>query len=326
VVGVAQFKKGGKFMNLGEAVSLIKDGDQITLGGFTTNRNPMALCREIIRQKKKDIYLVLHSHGQGMELLIGAGCVSRVELAYGGVARFAPTGIRFRKAVCSGEIQVEDYSNFQMILRFMAGAMGLPFIATTSGLETDIVKKMGFSEETRARGLAPRQKLKVIKNPWNEEDGDVVLLPPLNPDVALLHAQYVGEDGTVRIQGLTFADLEEAKAAKLVLVTCEEVVPTEYLRRDPDQNSLPHFLIDAVVHAPYGAHPTACQHFYDYDSKHLRLCAEMSKEDKDFQRYLDEWVYPFETQEEYLAKLGIEDFLTIKANPAFGYAPGLDRR
>jgi glutaconate CoA-transferase, subunit A len=322
--GKAQLKSG-KFMSLREAVSLIKDGDQITLGGFTTNRNPMALCREIIRQRKKDIYLAVHSHGQGMELMIGAGCVSRIELAYGGVARFAPTGIRFRKAVCSGEVQVEDYSNFQMILRFMAGAMGLPFVATTSGLETDIVKKMGFPEEIRGKGLVPRHKLKVMRNPWNEEEGDVVLLPPLNPDVALIHAQYVGQDGTVRIQGLTFADLEEARAAKLVIVTCEEIVPTEYIRRDPDQNSLPHFLVDAVVRAPYGAHPTACHHFYDYDSKHLRICAEMCKKDEEFQRYLDEWVYPFETQEDYLAKVGIEELLKIKANPAFGYAPGLDR-
>jgi glutaconate CoA-transferase subunit A len=322
--GKAQLK-GGKFMSLREAVSLIKDGDQITLGGFTTNRNPMALCREIIRQGKKDIYLAVHSHGQGMELMIGAGCVSRIELAYGGVARFAPTGIRFRRAVCSGEVQVEDYSNFQMILRFVAGAMGLPFIATTSGLETDIVKKMGFPEEIRGKGRVPRHKLKVVRNPWNEGEGDVVLLPPLNPDVALIHAQYVGRDGTVRIQGLTFADLEEAKAAKLVIVTCEEIVPTEYIRRDPDRNSLPHFLVDAVVRAPYGAHPTACHHFYDYDSKHLRICAEMSKKDEEFQRYLDEWVYPFETQEEYLAKVGIEELLKIKANPAVGYAPGLDR-
>ncbi len=324
--GKALLKNDGKFMSLREAVGLIKDGDQITLGGFTTNRNPMALCREVIRQEKRDIYLVVHSHGQGLELLIGAGCVSRVELAYGGVARFAPTAIRFRKAVCSGEIQVEDYSNFHMILRFMAGAMGLPFIATTSGLETDIVKKMGFPEEVRGKGKVPRRKLKVMRNPWNEEEGNVVLLPPLNPDVALIHAQYVGEDGTVRLQGLTFADLEEAKAAKLVIVTCEEIVPTEYLRRDPDLNSLPHFLIDAVVRVPFGAHPTACHHFYDSDSKHLRMCAEMSKKDEDFERYLDEWVYPFDTQEEYLARVGIEDLLNIRANPAIGYAPGLDRR
>jgi glutaconate CoA-transferase subunit A len=76
----------------------IKDGDQIALGGFTVNRNPMLIAREMIRQEKKDLYLVVHSQGQAMELLIGAGCVQRVELAYGGVAKFAPTGYRFKKA------------------------------------------------------------------------------------------------------------------------------------------------------------------------------------------------------------------------------------
>ena len=319
-------KNDDKFISLKEAVSLIKDGDQITLGGFTSSRNSMTLCREIIRQNRKNLYMVVHSHGQGLELLIGAGCVSRLELAYGGVARFAPTGIRFRKSVCAGEIYVEDYSNFQMILRFTAGAMGLPFIATTSGLETDIVRKMGFPEEIRGKGKVPGHKLKVMRNPWNEDEGDVVLLPPLNPDVALIHAQLVGDDGTVRIEGLTFADIEEAKAARLVIVTAEKIVPAEFLRREPDRNTIPHILVDAVVHVPFGAHPTACHNFYDYDPKHLRLCAEMSHKDDDFKRYLDEWVYPFETQEEYLAKVGIKDLLTISANPAWGYAPGLDRR
>lgn len=313
-------------MSLAEAVSLVRDGDQITLGGFTVSRNPMALVREIIRQKKKNLYLVVHSHGQGLELLIGAGCLERVELAYGGVARFGPTGIRFKKAVCSGQIEVEDYSNLHMILRFMAGAMGLPFIATTSGLETDIVKKFGFSEESRGTGRVPLKKLKVMRNPWNEEEGDVVILPPLNPDVALLHAQYVGEDGTVRIKGLTFADLEQAKAAKTVIVTCEDIVPTGYLRQDPDQNSLPHFLVDAVVHAPYGAHPTACHLYYDYDPKHLHLFRRMAPDEASFRQYLEEWVYPFENQEQYLAKVGVDDLLKIRANPVIGYRPGLDRR
>jgi len=317
----------GKLMTAEEAVGrFIKDGAQIALGGFTVNRNPMTICREIIRQGRKDLYLVVHSHGQGLELLIGAGCVGRIELAYGGVARFAPTGIRFKKAVCSGQIEVEDYSNLQMTLRFLAGAMGLPFAATTSGLGTDIVAKTGFSPRARGRGKVPAHKLKVVANPLDEAAGEVVILPPLHPDVALIHAQYVGEDGTVRIKGLTFADIEQAKAAETVIVTCEEIVPVDFIRADPDQNSLPHFLVDAVVHAPFGAHPTACHLFYDYDPKHLNMFRRIAPDDDQFQQYLDEWVHPLATQEEYLAKVGLADLLQIKANPAVGYAPGLDRR
>lgn len=316
-----------KIMTLSQAVErFVHDGDQIAIGGFTVSRNPMALTREIIRQGKKNLYLTVHSHGQALELLIGAGLVERVELAYGGVARFAPTGIRFRKAVKQGELEVEDYSNYQMTLRFMAGAMGLPFAATPSGLDSDIVNREGFRREDRGRGKIPAKKLTVIDNPLDPTAGQVVILPPLNPDVALMHAQYVGFDGTVRIKGLTFADVEQAKAAKRVIVTCEELVPSEYLRRDPDQNQLPHFLIDAVIPAPYGAHPTACHLFYDYDPMHLNAFKKIAHNDETFRAYLDEWVYGIEDQAAYLDKVGQADLQKIKSNPAIGYAPGLDRR
>ncbi|MCF8107909.1 MAG: hypothetical protein K9J81_02845 [Desulfohalobiaceae bacterium] len=321
-----QHESHGKWMSLEEAVQrFVPDHAQVCLGGFTVNRNPMAVCREIIRQKKQNLHLVVHSHGQGLELLIGAGCVQRLELAYGGVARFAPTGIRFKKAFLEGKIEVEDYTNFQMVLRFQAGAMGLPFIATTSGLETDIVNKSGFSPEARGRGKVPREKLTIIPNPLDSAHGQVVILPPLNPDVTLIHAQYAGDDGTIRIKGLPFADLEQAKAAAHVIVTCEEVVPAARLRADPDQNSLAHFFADAVIQIPFGAHPTACHYFYDYDPKHLKLCREMFAEDDLFARYLEEFVYAVPSQEAYLETIGKQALQRIQADPELGFAPGLDR-
>jgi glutaconate CoA-transferase subunit A len=316
-----------KLMSAQEAVRrFVPSGAQVTLGGFTVNRNAMTVCREIVRQRVGDLRLVVHSHGQALDLMIGAGCVSRVELAYGGVARFAPTAIRFKKAVCAGEIEVEDYSNYQMTLRFMAGAMGMPFVATRSGLYTDIVAREGFDPAVRRAGQAAGRKLKVMPDPLNDDGGDVILLPPLTPDVALLHAQYVGTDGTVRIKGLKFADLEEAKASDRVIVSCEEIVPAEYLRADPDQNALPPFLVDAVVVAPFGAHPTACHRFYDYDPAHLRLCARMFGDDDAFAEYLDRYVYQPNSQAEYLDRIGASDLLAIKANSRVGYAVGLDRR
>jgi len=314
-------------MSAADAVGkYIKDGDQIALGGFTVNRNPMLMIREIIRQKIKDLYLVVHSHGQGMELLIGAGCVKRVELAYGGVARFAPTGHRFKKAFLDKAIEVEDYSNFHMTLRFLAGAMGLPFVATKSGLNTDIVRRSGFSAACRGKDRVPEHKLKIIDDPLDPDGGEVIVLPPLKPDVAILHAQFVGDEGTCRICGLTFADIEQAKAAKTVIVTCEEIIPEDIIRQEPDQNSLPHFMVDAVIVAPFGAHPTACHKFYDYDPVHLNLFKNMAREDDRFAEYLNEWVYPLDSQEAYLEKVGIRNLLKIKANSALGYAPGLDRR
>lgn len=314
-------------MTAEEAVrKFVPDGAQVALGGFTVSRNPMAIAREIIRQGKKNLYLVCHSQGQSMDLLIGAGCVGRLEIAYGGTGRFAPTGIRFRKAVCAGDIQIEDYTNFQMTLRFLAGALGLPLIATPSGLESDVAAIEGFKPEDRGTGKVPYKKLLVTENPLSAEGEKVVMLPALQPDVALIHAQYVGEDGTVRIKGLTFADLEQARAAERVIVTCEEIIPTEVIRQDPNQNSLPSFMVDAVVKVPWGAHPTASHYFYDYDPNHLNLYRRMAGDDDEFRRYLDEWVFGPDTWEDYLEKVGLKDLMRIKAHPTLGYAPGLDRR
>jgi len=323
----ASINLNDKLMSAEEAVRrFVKDGDMIALGGFTVNRNAMVIAREIIRQGRRELHLVMHSHGQAMDILVGAGVVSRLELAYGGTGRFAPTCIRFRKAVQSGQVQVEDYSNFHMSLRFLAGALNLPFIPSCSGFESDVLNQHGFGPELRGRGRIPSHKAVITDNPFSPNREPVVLLPALTPDVALIHAQLVGEDGTVRIKGLTFLDIEQARAASRVIVTCEEVVPSAFLRQDPDQNSLPPFLVDAVVVAPFGAHPTACHYFYDYDPRHLNMYRQVAGDDNDFRKYLKEWVYGVADQEAYLAKVGVSDLMRIKANSSVGYAPGLDRR
>jgi glutaconate CoA-transferase subunit A len=259
-------------------------------------------------------------------MLIGAGCVKRLEIAYGGNGRYAPTCIRFKNAVIKGEIEVEDYSNYQMSLRFLAGALGIPFMATKSGLGTDIVNLEGFSKETRKERKVAGKKLVITQNPFNEDNDKIILLPALNPDVALIHAQYAGEDGTVRIKGLTFADIEQAKSADVVIITCEDIVPTTFIRTDPDQNSLPPFFIDAIVKIPYGAHPTSCYGCYDYDSHHLNMYKKIAKDDILFKHYLDEWVYGIASHDEYIDKIGASTLLKIKADPILGYASGLDRR
>jgi len=316
-----------KLMGLNEAVSrFVKDGCQLAVGGFTITRNPMAVVYEIVRQGVKDIHLVCHSNGQALDVLVGAGCVKRLEIAYGGNGRYAPTCVRFKKAVEGSKIQFEDYSNYQMSLRFLAGALSIPFIPTKSGLGSDLMNYEGFSQDVRKEPKVANMKYAKIANPFSEEKDEVVLLPALTPDVTILHAQYVGEDGTVRMKGLTFADIEQAKAADKVIVTCEEIVPRSFIRADPDQNSLPPFFVDAIVKVPYGAHPTACFNFYDSDPQHLNLYRKMAGDDNLFKEYLDEWVYGVASWEEYLTKVGMETILKIKANPVIGYAVGLDRK
>ncbi len=317
----------GKLMTPADAVRrFVAPGSQIALGGFTINRNPMALVYEIVRQRIGDLHLVAHSNGQALDVLVGGGCVRRIEIAYGGNGRFAPTCVRFRKAVERGEIAVEDYSNYHMALRFLAGALNVPFIPTKSGLHTDLVRRAGFSPEYRAANDLPEKKLVVMNDPFDGDDDDVVLLPALTPDVALVHAQSVGDDGTVRVKGLTFADLEQAKAAKAVIVSCEQIVPAAELRLDPDQNALPAFLVDAVVLAPYGAHPTACRYFYDYDPQHLKDYQRIARDDEAYAAWLREWIVDLAGHDEYVAKVGAKQLARLKADPVRGYAVGLDRR
>jgi glutaconate CoA-transferase subunit A len=212
-----------KVVTLADAIDrYIEDGAHISIGGFTINRNPMAAVYEIIRQRKRHLHLYAHSNGQGVDELVGGGCVSKLEIAYAGSGRFAPTCIRFRKAAEEQRLAVEDYSNYQMTLRFLAGAMGVPFLPTRSSLGSDIISRWGFPKEMRsADPSVPDQKMIVMENPFDDWGGAsrVVLVPAIQPDVTLLHVQEADAAGTARIRGLTFADVEQAKAARHVILT-----------------------------------------------------------------------------------------------------------
>jgi len=322
--------KQDKVMTLKEAVrEYVKDGSHISIGGFTINRNPMAAVHEIIRQRIRDLHLYAHSNGQGADELIGGGCVSRLDIAYGGNGKYAATCIRFRKAVQEGTIQIEDYSNFQMTLRFMAGAMGVPFLPTVSSLGTDLVNVWGFSKEMREQDpKLPKRKMVVMDNPFGEwmDTPKVVLLPAIQTDVTILHVQKADKQGTGRIRGLTFADVEQAKSAKHLILTCEELVDTAVLRQNPDQNNIPFIHVDAVVPTPYGAYPTACYGYYDYDPAFLWHYARYAKDDNLYGEYLQRFVHGVKHHGEFIALNGGQEQLDrIKADPTTGYAVNLDR-
>ena len=182
-----------KIMALDAAVKkFVSSGCHLSIGGFTINRNPMAAVYEIIRQGITNLHVYAHSNGQGVDELVGAGCVKRIEIAYAGNGRFAPTCIRFRRAVEQGEIQVEDYSNYQMTLRFMAGAMGVPFLPTRSALGSSILERWGFPEEMRREEpRIPDKKCVVLDNPFNgwQDTPKVVLVPAINPDITIIHVE-----------------------------------------------------------------------------------------------------------------------------------------
>ena len=322
-------KSNDKSMDLSQAIqNLVKNGSHISIGGFTINRNPMAAVHELIRQKKRNLHLYAHSNGQGVDELVGAGVISKLEIAYGGSGRFASTCIRFKKAVQDGTIAVEDYSNFQMTLRFLAGALGVPFLPTRSGMGTDILARWGFSKETRSSDpKLPDQKAVVMDNPFGKwaESSKVVLVPAIQPDVTIIHAQKAATDGTVRISGLPFTDVEQAKAAEHVIVTCEELVALDDLRDNADLNTLPPFCVDAVCHVPYGAYPTACYGYYDYDPKFLKDYAAYARDDDSFQGYLEKFIFGTDNHASFLALSGPQQLKKIQADPRTGYAANLDR-
>ncbi len=322
--------RNNKVMSLKEAIKrYVTNGCHISIGGFTLNRNPMAAVHEIIRQGIKNLHLYAHSNGQGVDELIGAGCIQRLEIAYSGNGRFAPTCICFRRAVQEGKIIVEDYTNYQMTLRFLAGAMGVPFLPTRSSLGTSIIDVWGFSEEMRKNNpRIPKKKLVIMDNPFGSwvDVPRVVLVPAINTDVTIIHVQRADREGTAMIKGLTFADVEQAKSARNLIITCEELIEPDESRKDPDQNQIPFFSVDAVVHVPYGAYPTACYRYYDYDPLYLKEYAKYAQSPELFRSYLEKFIYNVNDHQELLSLLGMDRIRMIKADPRTGYAANLDRR
>jgi len=316
-----------KLIELSHAASLVPNGATMSFGGFTTQRHPMAFVYEMIRQKKRDLYLFGHSPGGDWDILIGAGCVKRVELAYEADEAFNTVGPRWRKAVERGEIEWEDYSNFAMVSRFAAGAMGLPFMPIRSLLGSDVMHQEALTREQRAADLRTSpQKLHVMESPFDPSDR-VVLVPAIHTDFAILHVQKATIAGTVRIEGQSFADVQQALCADHVIVTTEEIVAEEVLRREPERNPLPFFAVHHVCHVPFGAHPYAVFDYYDYDPSQLKTYHDGARDDATFQEYLARYVYGVKSHAEYLEAVGGSARLDgLKADPAYGYSPNLRRR
>ena len=317
----------GKMIDLHSAAALVPDGATLSLGGFTTQRHPMAFVYELIRQRRRRLYLFGHSPGGDWDLLIGAGAVKRVELAYEADEAFNTVGPRWRQAVERGQIEWEDYSNFSMVARFTAGAMGIPFMPVRSLLGSDVARKEALSsEERRADPRTSPKKLHVMASPFNPRD-EVVLVPAIHTDFAVIHVQKATAEGTVRIMGQTYADVQQALSAETVIVTAEEIVEEDELRQAPESNQLPFFAVDHICQVPFGAHPYAVYRYYDYDPLQLQEYHDGARDDASFARYLDKYVYGPKNHAEYLEAVGGRARLeTLEASPNYGYRPDLKRR
>jgi glutaconate CoA-transferase subunit A len=316
-----------KITDLRAAAALIPDGATISFGGFTIQRHPMAFVNELIRLKRRDLYLFGHSPGGDWDILIGAGCVKRVELAYEADEAFGTVGPRWRRAVECGQIEWEDYSNFAMVSRFTAGAMGIPFMPIRSLLGSDLIQKQTLTEQQRmADTRTPPKKLHVMDSPFNSQER-IVLVPAIHTDFAVLHVQKAASNGIVRIEGQTYADVQQALCADTVIVTAEEIVEEDALRSEAERNAIPFFVVKYVCHVPYGAHPYVVYNYYDYDPLQLKEYHDSARNDEAYEGYLQKYVYGVKDHSEYLERIGGEARLDLlKAAPGYGYSPALKRR
>ncbi len=315
-----------KLVTLEDAAALVPSGASLSIGGFTSQRHPTALLRAVVRRGVRDLAVYCHSAGSDVDLWIGAGCVRRLEGAYLADGVFSPIAPNWRRFVEAGRLAFEDYSNAAMMARFAAGAMGLPFFPTRSMLGTDLLAREGLDPAGRQAdpSAAPR-KAAVLDCPFTGQP--VVLVPAIRTDLCLLHVQKASPRGLVRIEGQEFLDVQQALAARTVVVTCEEVVEDEELRRDPERNRLPPFAVHAVVHVPFGSHPHSVHNYYDYDPDHLTLYARLARSDASFGEYLERFVFGPKDHAGYLAAVGGEARLDeLRARSGLGYNPNLKRR
>jgi glutaconate CoA-transferase, subunit A len=258
------------------AAALVKNGDVLTTGGATFHRAPMEFLREVIRQGRKNLVLVDREPAIDFDLLIGAGCVAKVRaglLAFE-LLGFAPN---FRKKSESGEIVTKEGACQPIIAGFRAAAMGIPSLTVRGMLGSDLLE---ISEI-----LGSQQQ---VVDPFTGEK--LIAVRAIEPDVAVIHAHAADEYGNVRIEGPLYEDVIKAKAAKTVIVTAEEIIANEDFRRRPDATRIPHFLVDAVVHAPNGAYPCSCFNRYDADYEHIREYIAAVNNDR-FAAYLDQYVH-----------------------------------
>lgn len=310
-----------KIYSLKDAISkYVEDGDVISFGGFTTNRKPYAAVYEILRQGQKDFIAEAGPAGGDWDLLIGEDRVLAYINCYTANSGYTNVSRRFRKHIEEGKLLYEDYSQDVEMLRLHAASLGLPYLPVKLMMGTGLTDKWGISREQRAKiDKLPNEKFVEVENPFKKGD-KVIACPVPEIDTAIIHVQMASPDGTCRIIGDEFHDVDIAVAARKTIVTCEELVSNEYIRRDPTKNSIPAFCVDAVVHVPFGAHPSQCYDYYDYDGDFFKHYNIVSKTEEDFKEFVKEWVYDIEDHDAYLNKLGATRLLNLKPVPGFGYA------
>lgn len=280
-----------KLVIMREAITRhVPDGSMVLLGAQLEQMIPFAAGHEIIRQGRRDLTLVGPISDILFDQMIGAGCASRVFAAWVGNVS-AGVGYGLRRAMEQGHprpVQMVDYSNFTLALALHAGAMGVPFMPTYSTLGSDL--------------LVRNANLREFPSPVNEEK--LVAVRALKPDVAIVHVQRADELGNAHLWGNFGVAVDGARASRKVIVVAEEIVAPEVIASDPNRTLIPGFKVAAVVHEPWGAHPSPVQGYYGRDHAFFAQYHEQSRTPEDFERWLERWVIGVADRKAYMEQVG----------------------
>jgi glutaconate CoA-transferase, subunit A len=284
-----------KVVSLEEAVSFVRDGDSVGIGGSTMSRTPMGLIWALIRAKRKGLSCsrcIISSDG---DLLYGSGVSDHIVTSWFSQGILWGVSKVMRHSVESGKARYDEWSHLAMGMRFRAGAMGVPFIPIRSMLGSGVVGQ--------------RPEAKEIDCPYTGEK--LLLVPALNPDVALIHVQRCDAYGNAQIDGLQFMDIDLAMAANKVILTTERIVSNDQIRRQPDQTKIPFFAADAVVELPFGSAPHECYGVYEPMMKHMEYYVELVNKDPvaGMKEYLDKYVHGPKSWTGFLELVGMEEVL-----------------
>ena len=278
-----------KLVPLSEAIAAhVNDGDVLYAAGFT-HLIPFAAGHEMIRQGKKNLTLARATPDLIYDQMVAAGCAKKVIFSYMGNPGVGSLRL-VRSAIEQGRLEWEEYSHFGMITRLQAGASGLPFLPMNQTGATDLE--------------SANPNIKRIPDPFGGKD--VIVVPALNPDVAIVHVQRADAGGNAHLWGIIGEQKEAAFAAKKVILTAEEIVDESIIRSDPNRTMIPGIVVSAVCHVPFACHPSYAQGYYDRDNEFYLAWDKVSESAEATQKYLDEWVYGVKDRHEYWEKLGPE--------------------
>ena len=287
-----------KLTSLREAVAhLVHDGDLVYAAGFT-HLIPFAAAHEIIRQGREDLTLARATPDLIYDQMVAAGCARKLIFSYAGNPGIGSLRA-LRSAMEGGRLEWEEYSHFGMIARLTAGASGLPFLPMNPTGAADLARV--------------NPSYRTVVDPYS--GAEIVTVPALKPDVAIVHVQRADAEGNCHLWGILGEQKEAAFASHRVLITAEEIVDPEVIRSDPNRTLIPSLVVDAVCHVPYCAHPSYTQGYYDRDNAFYLAWDEISSDAQRMRAWLDEWVLAVPDRAAYWEKLGPEVHSSLRVEP-----------